>query len=393
MDFLGLPPSVLALLLGLVGAQGCAPSDIPHQARALPPGTPVAIEDSASLCLGVVTGDPAQEFDRVVTPFLLPDGRLAVPLAGSREIRLFDAEGRHLATLGGEGEGPGTFSSLNAAWTRGDTIEAFDDRLLRITRFLPGGAVEVVSLERIPSAQAAVPGSPSFGWVLRGVADGGMGRRDQVALHRFGREGAHLGEIGRLEGMARYRVENFSGPDPLSPRTVAAIGGDRVYGGETLTPSILVFGPDGSLERDVTWSPDATVSAVSAYQSVVETAVARANPERAEQTRRRLEAFPRTDRVSVFWGAIVDEDDFLWIRPFDPLQHALELGGYGTPGVGGDWLLFSPSGAALPSVAVPSRLEPVSITRDAVVGIQRDELGVESVCVHRLERGSGAVGR
>lgn len=386
-------PRALATALALMATQGCTPTDTRTEERALPVGTPVAIQDSATLCVGVVTGNAAQEFDRVVTPFLLPDGRLAVPLAGPGEIRLFDTEGHHLATLGGEGEGPGEFSSLNAAWARGDTLEAFDSRLHRITRFLPGGAVEVVSLERIPSAQVAVPGSPVFGWVLTGVADAGMGRRDQVALHRFGREGAHLGEMGRLEGMARYRIEGFSGPDPLSPKTVAAVAGDRIYAAETLTPSIQVFGPDGSRERDVTWSPDTTVSAASAYASVIEAVVARAGSGRGVQTRQRLEAFPRSDRVSVFWGVIVDEAGFLWIRPFDPLQHALELGGYGSPGVGGEWLVLSPTGVALPSIAVPSRLEPVSVTRDAVVGIRRDELGVESVCVHRLERRSGSGGR
>ena len=38
------------------------------------------------------------------------------------------------------------------------------------------------------------------------------------------------------------------------------------------------------------------------------------------------------------------------------------------------------------SVELPSELEPHQITSDAVVGIVRDELGVESVRVHSLER-------
>lgn len=370
----------------LAACQACAPSGVDDHAGDLPLGAPSEIEAEARLCVGVTVGDPAQEFDRVVTPFVLPDGRLAVPLSGPREIRLFDSRGTHLATVGRAGEGPGEFVSLQAAWARGDTIEAFDDRLHRVTRFLPGGGVEVVPLQPVPSAQAALAGAPSFGWVLTGVADAGMGRRDQVAIHRFARDGEHLGEMGRVAGMARYAVPGFSGPDPLSPRTVFALNGDRTLAGETLTPALRVLGPDGTVEREISWTPGASVDPRAAYRTVVDEAVARAGPGRAADVRRRLEAFPATDRVSVFWGAIVDAQGFLWVRPFDPLRHSVELGGYRNVGTGGTWLVFDPQGAPMPSVTMPADVEPVGITAHAVIGIRRDELGVESVCVHSLRR-------
>lgn len=367
---------------------GCGPSAEDSVSQIdLPPGTPLQIQETPT-CVGVISGDSVEEFDRVVTPFVLPDHRMVVPLAGSREIRLFDMHGEYLATLGGPGEGPGEFSSLGAAWGRGDTVEAFDGDLLRITRFLPSGEKEVVLLDRVPSAQTAVPGAPSFGWAIEGVASAGMGQRDQVALHRFNRSGAHLGEVGRFEGMARYRLSNFSGPDPLSPKTVSAVGGERIYAGETLTPSLDVFGADGSPEGEVTWDPGASLSPETAYEQVVEEVVFRADPERAQEIRQRLDAFPRPDRVSVFWAAIVDEEGFLWIRPFDPLQHALELGMYHRPGAGGEWLVLTPTGQRLGTVSMPSALEPSAISSDAVVGIQRNEMDVESVCVYELVRES-----
>jgi hypothetical protein len=374
--------AVLPLLLFV----GCGPSADTAARVDLPAGAPLQVLGTPTACVGVVSGDTLQEFDRVVTPFLLPDQRLVVPLAGSREIRLFDLHGEYLTSLGRPGEGPGEFSSLGAAWRRGDTIEVFDGDLLRITRFLPSGEAEVILLDRVPSAQAAVPGAPSFGWVIGGVATAGMGQRDQVALHRFDRSGTHLGEIARFEGMARYRVANFSGPDPLSPKTVFAVGGGRIYAGETLTPTLHVFSPDGSPEREVTWDPGVPLSAEIAYRRVVEEVVSRADPDRAQEIRQRLDAFPRPERVSVFWSAILDEEGFLWIRPFDPLQHALELGMFHRPGHGGEWLVFSPSGERLGSVVMPPQLEPSSITSDAVVGVQRDEMDVESVCVYRLAR-------
>ena len=376
-----------AVAAGLTcAAVGCVAGGGDSADSSMPPDAPIEVVAAPSLCVGVAEGDPAQELDRVVTPFVLRDGRLVVPLAGPGEIRVFDAAGMHLLTMGRKGEGPGEFMSLQAAWPRGDTIEAFDSRLLRITRFLPDGAVEVVSIEPIPSAQAAVSGSPSFGWVLTGVADAGMGRRDQVALHRLGRDGSHLGEVTRFEGMARYQVGNFSGPDPLSPKTVSVVYGDRIYAGETLTPSLSVFGPDGMLERTITWLPTLPAAATDAYETVINAAVAAAPAERAQETRARLEAFPKASSVSVYWGALVDDAGFLWIRPFDPVQHALVLGGYNSPGKGGEWLVIAPDGVTSTTVQVPSQLEPSLITSNDMVGIRRDELGVESVCVHPVLR-------
>jgi len=186
--------------------------------------------------------------------------------------------------------------------------------------------------------------------------------------------------------MARYRISNFSGPDPLSPKTVVAVGGERIYAGETLSPSLEVFGADGSREGEVTWDPGASLSPEVAYEQVVEAVVSRADPKRAQGIRQRLDAFPRPDRVSVFWAAIIDEEGFLWIRPFDPIQHALELGMYHRPGVGGEWIVLTPTGQRLGTVSMPSALEPSAISPDAVVGIQRDEMDVESVCVYALAR-------
>jgi hypothetical protein len=63
------------------------------------------------------------------------------------------------------------------------------------------------------------------------------------------------------------------------------------------------------------------------------------------------------------------------------------LGGLSeSSGAGGTWQIISPSGVAAGLVEMPQDLQPVQITADAVVGIARDDLGVESVRVHTLQR-------
>ncbi|MEX2531055.1 MAG: hypothetical protein WD960_09815 [Gemmatimonadota bacterium] len=105
----------------------------------LSPGAPLSVAEHPSLSLGEGAGDPDQEFHQVGVPFFLDDGRLAVPLGSGPEIRVFYRDGNLSETLGREGEGPGEFTRLSAAWARGDTVEALDVRQARVTRFLPDG--------------------------------------------------------------------------------------------------------------------------------------------------------------------------------------------------------------------------------------------------------------
>jgi hypothetical protein len=338
--------------------------------------------------VGVVEGDPNQEFDRVVTPFLMSDGRLIVPVAGARSIRVFDEQGFFSYSLGGEGAGPGEFRSLTAAWARGDTIEAMDDRLRRITRFIPGGSVEVVDLQSEVRDLSAVAGPVPEGWIAGGVAVGDAARRDSIVLRWFDRTGADRGATGTVEGYARYRTAFMSGPEPLSPRPMLQVTGGRAWVAESLTPAIRVLTPMGALDREIAWQPETARTPRDVLSLVIDSAVSRAPEGRAEALRRHLEAAEVPDRLSVFWKFIVEDDSFIWIRSFDPLKHAAALGGLSLTGggAGGQWSILSPDGKLVGTMDVPADLEVVGITPGAVVGIARDALGVESVRVHRLER-------
>lgn len=373
---------VHAATFGCAGDPGRSP---PLEA---PDGVAATIDAVPVLRLGVSSGDTLQEFHRVVTPFRMEDGRVVVPLAAANVIRVFSPEGHFIGSLGGPGRGPGEFVGLSGAWARGDTIEAFDSRLPRITRFGPDGSVEVVTLVDPPrSAQVALPSAFPDGWLLAGVADAPMGGRDRTVVHLFGRDGAHLGEVAEVEGMARVATPMLTGPHPLSPRAVFRLDGATLYVAETLSPAISVVDLHGAEERRVTWEPEGVPSADVALRSIIDSAVARAAPEDATATRRRLESFPPRERVSVFWDFIVDRRTLIWIRPYEPGRHGLYPGGSASAaGTGGRWLVLSPTGARLGVVDVPDHLEPVRITEDEVVGISRDPFGVESVHVHRLHR-------
>lgn len=356
------------------------------------PGTPMEIETQPRLSLGVASGDTVQEFFGLRTPFILPGGKVAVPLEGTGEVRVFDGEGRFLETLGGSGEGPGEFVALTAAWARGDTIEALDGDLMRITRFVPGDPPEVVRLEATTVGVTAPRGSIPDVWLTVGWAGSTDSGRDLWALQLFGRDGTFVREVAQVEGMARISVPGYSGPHPLSPRAVLRTAQGRIYLAETLTPRIQVFGPTGTAEEEVTWTPMNSIRPRDALAAIRDSAMSSGVQDPIAAELLRTDEVP--DRVSVFWDFMVDELGFIWVRPYDPVRHSFSLvrflgGGYmvGTSAEGGQWRIFTPEGLEVGSVEVPEGLALAQITRDAVLGIRIDPvLGFESVQVHPLKR-------
>lgn len=165
-----------------------------------------------------------------------------------------------------------------------------------------------------------------------------------------------------------------------------ATANGRGYVAESLTPSIQVLNPGGQKERDVRWTPERSPSVRDALRTVIDAAAARAKPEEAARIRQGLESAPVPQQLSVFADFVVDAQGFIWVRPFEPLVHAAALGGLTTAGPGGVWIILSPTGARVGTVRVPADLEPIQITANAVVGVAKDEFGVESVRVHELKR-------
>jgi hypothetical protein len=388
-------PWAAGLVAACVTAAGCGQEEAAISRGVAPPGTPIEMEPAPRLSLGVAEGDAEQEFFRVGTPFLLPDGRLVVPLEADSELRVFGPDGNFLGSLGRQGEGPGEFVALTEAWARGDTIETFDSRLARITRFLPDGSAEVVRLQTPVGLEAAPSGALPEGWVAVAFAGAGSGARDLFGLHWFSRDGPYVREVGRVEGMLRVSVPGVSGPHPLSPRAVVRVARGEIYYSGTLRPRIRVLGAVGGEEREIVWEEVGSVSPRAALALVRD--AARARPDRgsaAAASEHLLQSDHVPEPVPALWDFMVDELGFIWVCPYDPARHGFALGdlsggGYVTGGTsrGGRWRILSPDGEQVGSLEVPDGLRMTQITRDAVVGVRVDPvLGFESVHVHALRR-------
>jgi hypothetical protein len=90
------------------------------------------------LRIGVSDGAPSYQFYRVRFAARLQDGRMVVVDGSSCEIRWYDASGRHRASVGRRGEGPGEFRDIRSGvLTAGDTLVVHDVRNQRVTWLSP----------------------------------------------------------------------------------------------------------------------------------------------------------------------------------------------------------------------------------------------------------------
>jgi hypothetical protein len=238
----------------------------------------------------------------------------------------------------------------------------------------------------------AIPGVASDGWVLAGVSAAAFGMRDRISVSRFGRDGTLITEVAETEGIARYKSEGSSGPEPLSPRARIRVANQHIFVAETLTPTIRVYSADGAAVREISWPHVPTLEPRATVLAVIDSTVTGLAADRAQSTRQRLQAAPIPASLSAFWDFVVDDRDLIWVQSYDPFLHAAARNGLGRgsyllgPTHGAMWTVMTADGNSLGTVTIPIDLELVQITSDAVLGIAADSFGVESVRLHRLIR-------
>lgn len=82
---------------------------------------PLQVATATSLTIGEEEGAESLLLHRVRTALRLPDGRIVIANGGSHELRLVDASGMYLRSVGRMGGGPGEFSEFAAP--RWDVID------------------------------------------------------------------------------------------------------------------------------------------------------------------------------------------------------------------------------------------------------------------------------
>lgn len=310
---------------------------------------------------------------------------------GSAELRVFDSRGRLARTAGGRGDGPGEF--LNPVLVpdpQNDSLLFFDQGLLRFQLFSDDGRYErgIPIRKRWPAGRRPPLGA-LHGWMLleRGGFVGGEESLRKDGLHQVSRTylwfDPSTGKQVVLDSFVvdqSYQLRGGAEPViPFSARPRAAVTQHGVLISDGRRPEIREYDLQGHVRRILRIDePRRPVTREMVTMLPLD-------PFYGWTSRKIVEAVPRPDSLPVFRALEVDDQGWVWA----------EMYGW-DPSAPNEWIVFDGEGRALGSVETPvgldlgetlSGVELGEVSRNFLLGIRRDSLGVEYVCRYALQRG------
>ena len=348
---------------------------------------PWEIGGQPSLAIGSVNSGGADQLYLVYDATRLPDGRIVIANSGSSELRVFNPDGSHSATLGARGEGPGEFAygaPVDVGLWPGDSIAAPNQRGTRLSIFADDGSHgRDVTLER-GSADSFVDFLPGGRTVFRGTwginaymtGTSGLLRQD-VEWRILGADGKLVASLGEFPGDEMWVIFASDGNSlrghPFARNTVGAAWGELLAIGDQATYEVKAFAADGTLARIVRRDGDLEIPTQADQLSYYERRYADQPPDRRAESLRRVRDMPLVDSYPAYSGILSDRLGNLWVQEYrSPV-----------------WTVFDREGRVQGLVEVPSDLRIFEIGRDYILGRFSDALGVEYVQVWALDREAG----
>jgi hypothetical protein len=348
------------------------------------------------LRIGSMEGDPAYQFGQIAGIGITSDGRMFVLDQQAQHVKVFGADGVHLATLGAAGSGPGEFA-LGAGPVlvgAGDTVHVPDLQNQRVNRFAPdgssAGSYPLNLQDGLPANWADTPSGTIVTQVRPLTFPGQEALENPMdAIIKRAPDGS---PVDTLFKMRSGETVDFSGGLPefhffVPEPTWALLGDDGLLFAVNDQYHIEQYDGSGVLRR-VILKPFEREAVTEKDQEIFVNALERiwrdsgVPPQAVEQLKARVnfaELFP------AFFRFLAGPEGSMWVQDvvspsrmspeeqegFNPL---LSLGSV-------DWEVFDPEGRFLGSVSMPPRFQPTRFLGDRVYGVWRDDLDVQHVMV------------
>lgn len=346
-----------------------------------------------TVSIGRVEGEDPYLLHDASDAVMLGDGRIVVANSGTAELRVFNGSGTHLATWGGEGEGPGEFSRLLAIepWP-GDSIIAWYGPHRGISVFDADGnhgrSFTFKANDDEATLWALLPQAATRNGSILAMHDPHL--LIDVTVEVRDAEGRRLSSLGGYPGQEMAMVTSTMADAILfSVRLPRATWGDLLVVGPTDRYELKAFAGDGRLARIVRRGHEPRAVTRAHVDAHVEEILSSPYPDDwtesriksylAEQ-RRRYRAAPVVKHFPAFASVTADALDHLWVEEY-------HIPGEERRGV--LWTVFDPEGRVLGFVETAEGLEVYEIGEDHLLGRVTDELGVEHIQVLPLERSGG----
>lgn len=340
--------------------------------------------------IGTVAGEEAYQFHQVQNVSRTGDGSIAV-VDRSLTLRLFDGDGMFLWSAGGEGDGPGEFRFPNSVREiEGDSLVVWDRVASRLSVFTREGRLARTATLRGVTGYALAWGLTGPRELLvevrhleRTRIDGHEALVHPSDFYLVDLDGTITRELGRRMFATNFQEVDENGAFSPAIFATSAVIGTSSHGlwyGDTKSYELREEeGPDG-IRRIVRWQgPDRTVT-----DDDVEAVLAKwrddfgDNPEARRFLLEYGNTHPRAERFPAYGKLHVDRTGRLWVQEFvrDHVDDGLRR-----------WTIFSADGTSvLGRLVHAAAIELHDVGDDWLLGVERDELDVESVALYRIVR-------
>jgi hypothetical protein len=359
----------------------------------LPPGrvsrrSDWTVSPEPQVQIGDRAGDSPASFISISGLARLASGLIVVLDRGASELRIFDSLGAFVKKAGRAGTGPGEFQYPTLV-----RAPAYDSIVI-----LDRGAVTIVAsdgeIHLLPRLKVAV------GQSLGMLANGRMLTRT-VTVYGSSADNPHISRSpvalvlvdivsGRKDTVEMDTLRGVVSPSangvrrsravPLDLAVSAAVGTSSYVLTRGNAPEILEYGDSGDLRRILRILGPPRRLTGRQFDSAVEEQVAGALD--VAGTRRLYGEIERPELYPIWQSLILDSEGLIWAERFR-----------GTESAPVEWNIFDPDGDAFGTVAIAGRLEVRQVGAGFVLGVWRDDDGVEHVRVHQLDRTGRGSGR
>ena len=371
-------------------------------------GAPVQVEDSAGVRIvsyehtpttppafrlsaepryrhGAHPGDYA--IQEVSAGRLLRDGSAVVYDQWNVELVVLGQDGATYDVLAAEGEGPGEVGHINALFTLGDSILAVDLNLGRMTLFA-GDSVARTTNVRVPT-YLGVKGIGSSGELLLATRWGPSSFEEPWLRGHMVRFDARTGDadtVASYDFMPRI-------PPGLDWDPIRALGEVTVAAGQFVhvrsdRAEVAWHLPDGTLAQIVRWPAEPTLLTEQLLEPIEaehRKSVRMHDPDlpdaRIAQVARANMAAYRASigrPLPLFSAPFADDEGRVWLPSYQAGGELTAVPPY---------TVIGPDGVWLGTVEAPSGFRILDVAGGLVLGVELDEMDVESVVVYELVEG------
>lgn len=326
---------------------------------------------------------------RVRDALLLSDGSLVIAQSSNQEVIRIDLASQEVLRWGGPGDGPGEFRNITRIFEPGrGRIGLVDGSRRRYVEFdLDGQLIREANLGpyfdgSLVDVEVGPDNALYVNVGVRPPEGRGVVRPEGLVVKVRDVEAPQVDTLVSLLGPESYFSPEYMGLLWFGATGVMAAAEAGVWIADTGQQELVYWEGRSSPTRVVRWQTvDTRVLTEERKQELWELSLAGFPPEERSFFEQQRNVMPFRERVPAFGSLLVGTDGSLWIGSYVP--YTVDMAE--SPRPGQEWLVLDFEQRTAHRVTTPRGFRLVRVSEEFVLGVHRDEFGVETIRRHRLQ--------